>query len=86
MCLQTHCVFTDRVGAFSDAEFDATVLSTAKSHASVTKVMETATRCVQWERKQRPRINEVLDVLIEAKNLEDPTNQPFDTTSPEEVA
>lgn len=85
MCLQTQRVFIER-GEISAEKFDATVSSTTKNNSSVGKVMEIAARCVQPDLKQRPKINEVLDGLIEAKILEDGTDQSSTTTSPEEIA
>lgn len=70
----------------SAENLDATVRSTKKNDSSVNKVMEIAASCVLLDRKERPKINVVLEKLIEAKNLEDGTDQVPASTSTEEIA
>ena len=76
--------------AISAEILDATVRSTMKNKSSVDQVMKIAGGCVQRERRQRPKINEVLDDLIKAKGSEDGTEDGTDqfsaTTSIEEIA
>jgi hypothetical protein len=72
--------------AISDEIMDATVRSTMKNDSSVKEVINIAARCVQRERRQRPKINEVLDELIKAKKTEDGTDEFSATTSTEEIA
>lgn len=83
-CLQVSMM--EKGEAISVEILDATVMSTRKNIASVKKVMEIAASCVQLERKQRLKINEVLDGLIKAKELEDGTDQFSATTSTEDIA
>jgi hypothetical protein len=72
--------------AISDEILDATVRSTMKNDASVKEVIKIAASCVQRERRERPKINEVLDELIKAKKTEDGTDELSATTSTEEIA
>lgn len=72
--------------AISAEILDATVRSTMKNKCSVDQVMDIAGGCVQRVRRQRPKINEVLEKLIKAKGLEDGTDQFSATTSTEEIA